>query len=75
MTLTYQSEISHKSHSPFGKEGWTPENLPSLKNKNYLITGANTGAGFEATKTLISKGASVIMLINRVIINRVRVND
>ncbi|MEM6806136.1 MAG: SDR family oxidoreductase [Bacteroidota bacterium] len=46
----------------FGKEGWTPERLGSLSGKTYLITGANTGAGFEASKILLSKGAEVVML-------------
>ena len=46
----------------FGKKGWTPERLGSLSGKTYAITGANTGAGFEATKILLSKGAEVVML-------------
>ena len=55
----------------FGKEGWTPKRLCSLKGKTYLITGANTGAGFEATKVLISKGAKVVILSR----NAKKVND
>ena len=46
----------------FGKEGWTPERIESLAGNTYLITGANTGAGFEAARILLSKGAEVIML-------------
>lgn len=46
----------------FGPEGWTPERLGSLKGKTYLITGANSGTGFEATRTFLSKGARVVML-------------
>ena len=46
----------------FGKRGWTPERLGNLDGKTYLITGANTGAGFEATKILMGKGAEVVML-------------
>ena len=46
----------------FGPQGWTPERLGSLMGKTYLITGANSGAGFQATRTLLSKGAKVIML-------------
>lgn len=45
-----------------GKQGWTPEQINSLKGKTFLITGANTGAGFQATRILLSKGASVVML-------------
>lgn len=46
----------------FGKNGWTPERISSLKGKTYLITGANSGTGFEASKILLSKGARVVML-------------
>ncbi|MEK9505249.1 SDR family oxidoreductase [Gaopeijia maritima] len=46
----------------FGPEGWTPERLGSLKGRTYLITGANAGAGFEATRVFLSKGARVVML-------------
>lgn len=46
----------------FGKEGWTPDRLGDLKGKTYLITGANSGAGFEASKILLGKGAEVVML-------------
>ena len=50
------------STNPFGPEGWTPARLDSLSGKTYLITGANVGAGFEATKVLVSKGGKVVML-------------
>ena len=46
----------------FGPKGWTPERLGSLAGKTYLITGANSGTGFEATKIFLSKGAKVVML-------------
>ena len=46
----------------FGPKGWTPEQLGSLTGKTYVITGANAGAGFEATRVFLSKGASVVMM-------------
>ncbi len=46
----------------FGPNGWTPERLGNLKGKTYLITGANAGAGFQAARTLLKKGAKVVML-------------
>ena len=48
--------------NPFGAKGWTPERLNSLTGKTYVITGANTGAGFQAARLLLSKGATVVML-------------
>lgn len=46
----------------FGPEGWTPDRLGDLQGKTYLITGANAGAGFQAARTLLNKGAKVVML-------------
>ncbi|WP_445773870.1 SDR family oxidoreductase [Shewanella sp.] len=46
----------------FGQKGWTPERIGSLVGKTYVITGANSGAGFEASRILLSKGAKVVML-------------
>ena len=46
----------------FGPKGWTPDRLGSLKGKTYLITGTTAGAGFQATRILLSKGAKVVML-------------
>lgn len=50
------------THSQFGPEGWTPKRLGSLAGKTYVITGGNAGAGFEASRILLSKGAKVVML-------------
>lgn len=46
----------------FGKNGWTPNRIKNVAEKTFLITGANTGTGFEAAKILLRKGAKVIML-------------
>lgn len=46
----------------FGKKGWTPDILEHLSGKTFVITGANTGAGFEASRILLAKGAKVLML-------------
>ena len=40
---------------------YVEKNLPSLEGKCYLVTGANSGLGFSACKTFLTKGASVIM--------------
>ena len=46
----------------FGPKGWTPERLATQAGKTYLITGANSGAGYQATRILLSQGAKVVML-------------
>ena len=46
----------------FGPGGWTPERIGSLSGRTYVITGGNAGAGFQASRILLSKGAKVVML-------------
>ena len=40
---------------------WTTDNIPNLENEVFIVTGANAGLGFEASKELARKGASVIL--------------
>lgn len=46
----------------FGAIGWTPEAIDTLDGKTFVITGANSGAGFEAARIFLRKGAKVVML-------------
>lgn len=50
------------SDKQFGPTGWTPDRINSLAGKTYIVTGANAGAGFEATRILLAKQARVIMM-------------
>lgn len=40
---------------------WTIDNIPCQDGKTVIITGANSGIGFQAARVLASKGAKVIM--------------
>lgn len=40
---------------------WTEANTPDLSGKVVLITGANSGTGFESSRVMAGQGATVIM--------------
>lgn len=40
---------------------WTVENMPDLSGKIIIVTGANSGIGFDATKAFVQKGGHVIL--------------
>jgi NAD(P)-dependent dehydrogenase (short-subunit alcohol dehydrogenase family) len=40
---------------------WTAADMPDCSDSTVLVTGANSGLGFEATKAFAAKGATVVM--------------
>ena len=42
---------------------WVEQNIPPQTGKTALITGANSGLGFEAAKVLAGKGAHTVMAV------------
>ena len=44
-----------------GFRDWSPKQLPDLSGKTFLITGANSGIGFEAAKVLAENRANIIL--------------
>src|SRR5690606_21864551 len=40
---------------------WTKENMPDLTEKTAIVTGGNTGIGYETVKALYEKGANVTL--------------
>jgi NAD(P)-dependent dehydrogenase (short-subunit alcohol dehydrogenase family) len=41
--------------------GWTADDLPDLSDKTYLVTGANSGLGFETVRALARAGGAVTL--------------
>jgi len=44
-------------------EHWTIENIPDQTGRIAIVTGSNSGIGFEAAKALAGKGAKVILAV------------
>jgi NAD(P)-dependent dehydrogenase (short-subunit alcohol dehydrogenase family) len=40
---------------------WTFENIPSLQGKTIIVTGGNSGLGYESVKAFAHKGANVVL--------------
>jgi NAD(P)-dependent dehydrogenase (short-subunit alcohol dehydrogenase family) len=40
---------------------WTAENIPDLAGKTAIVTGANSGIGYEMARALACKGATVVL--------------
>lgn len=43
------------------KENWTTVNIPDLAGKVIIVTGGNSGLGYESVKAFAEKGAEVIL--------------
>lgn len=43
------------------KENWTTEIIPDLTDKVIIVTGGNSGLGYESVKAFAKKGAEVIL--------------
>ncbi|MDR3652115.1 MAG: oxidoreductase [Paludibacter sp.] len=43
------------------KHFWTLTDIPDLRGKTIIVTGANSGLGFESVKAFAGKGANIIM--------------
>ncbi|MGQ0837661.1 oxidoreductase [Actinokineospora sp.] len=41
--------------------GWTEQDVPAVEGKVAIVTGANVGLGFETTRVLAKRGATVVM--------------
>ncbi len=47
-------------------KNWTQKDIPSLDGKVIVITGANSGLGFECSRILAEKGATIVMAVRTI---------
>lgn len=47
-------------------KNWTAQDIPNLDGKIVVITGANSGLGFECSHILAEKGATVVMAVRTI---------
>src|ERR1700731_5166363 len=45
------------------KAKWTSDDVPGQQGRLAVITGANTGLGFETARVLAARGASVVLAV------------
>src|ERR1700745_2529925 len=45
---------------------WTTADIPDQTGRTAVITGANTGLGYETAKALAAKGAHVVLAVRNV---------
>ena len=56
-TVSRAANLFENAVSP--GSAWSPDKMPDLTGKTYLVTGANSGIGFQAAMQLARKNANV----------------
>lgn len=46
----------------FGRNGWLPDRISNVDGKTFVITGANSGIGYETARILLQHGGNITML-------------
>jgi NAD(P)-dependent dehydrogenase (short-subunit alcohol dehydrogenase family) len=59
--LNSMKMYGRKIRSKVMSNRWTTDNIPNLASKVTIVTGANSGIGYETAKAMAVKGATVVM--------------
>jgi len=57
----YKYVSTQKNGSTIPDDVWTADDIPNLNGKVIIVTGANSGIGYEAAKQFARKGAQTIL--------------
>jgi NAD(P)-dependent dehydrogenase (short-subunit alcohol dehydrogenase family) len=61
MTIPILSKPVRAGQEPIMSNHWVEADIPDLHGRTAVVTGANTGLGFEVASTLAGHGAAVIL--------------
>jgi NADP-dependent 3-hydroxy acid dehydrogenase YdfG len=61
------TQVDGARETQASKTQWTAADIPDQNDRVAIITGANTGVGFETASALASRGAQVVLAVRNLV--------